>query len=43
MKKVILSFILVLMLVFSVFTVTVCAIPSDTVEKADFNVHLLPA
>ncbi|MBR3869818.1 MAG: DUF2207 domain-containing protein [Clostridia bacterium] len=40
MKKVILSFILVLMLVFSVFTVTVCAIPSDTVEKADFNAYL---
>lgn len=40
MKKVILSFILVLMLVFSVFTVTVSAIPSDTIEKADFNAYL---
>lgn len=40
MKKVILSFILVLMLVASVFTVTVCAIPSDTVEKAEFNAYL---
>lgn len=40
MKKVILSFILVLMLVSSVFTVTVCAIPTDTVEKAEFNAYL---
>ncbi len=40
MKKIILSFILVLMLIFSVFGVSVCAIPSDTVEKADFNAYL---
>lgn len=41
MKKVVLSLILVLVLVFSLFNVTVCAIPSDTVEKADFNAYLI--
>lgn len=40
MKKVILSLILVFMFVFSIFTVTVSAIPSDTVEKADFDAFL---
>lgn len=40
MKKVILSVILVLMLIFSVFTVTVSAVPTDTVEKSEFNAYL---
>lgn len=40
MKKAILSFILVLTSVFSLFTVNVSAVPSDTIEKADLHVYL---
>ncbi|MBO5934479.1 MAG: DUF2207 domain-containing protein [Clostridia bacterium] len=40
MKKVLLSFILVMLLVFSVFTVTVSAVPSDSVDKAEFSAYL---
>lgn len=40
MKKVILSVILVLMLIYSAFTVTVSAVPTDTVEKAEFSAYL---
>ena len=40
MKKVILSVILVLMLIFSVFSVSVSAVPSDSVDKAGFSAYL---